>query len=47
MRLKDGLEQILDDLVLVLLAGLLDLLDLGLGLLVGLLLGLLVALGVL
>ena len=47
LDLEDGLEQVLDDLGLALLAGLLDLLDPGVGLLVGLVLGLLVALVVL
>jgi len=47
MNLKHSLEQVLDDLVLVLLAGLLDLLYASLGLLVGFVLGLLVPLGVL
>ena len=47
LDLEDGLEQVLDDLGLALLAGLLDLLDPGVGLPVGLVLGLLVALVVL
>ena len=47
MDLEHGLEQVLDDLVLVLLARLLDLLYASLGLLVGFVLGLLVPLGVL
>lgn len=47
MHLKDSLQQVLDDLVLVLLARLLDLLDLCLGRLVRLVFGLLVPLGVL
>lgn len=47
LGLKDGLEEVLDDLVLALLAGGLDLLDLDVGLLVGLVLGGLVSLRVL
>lgn len=47
LDLKDGVEQVLDDLGLALLAGLLDALDLSVGLLVGLVLGLLVTLAVL
>lgn len=47
LDLKDGVEQVLDDLGLTLLAGLLDALDLSVGLLVGLVLGLLVTLAVL
>ena len=45
--LEHGLEKILDDLILALLTGLLDLLDFGLGFLVCFFLGLLVALCVL
>lgn len=47
LDVKHGAQQVLDHLVLVLLASRLNLLDLGLGLLVRLLLGLLVSLGVL
>jgi len=47
VHLEDGREEIVDDLVLTLLAGLLDLGNLGLRLLVGLVLGLLVSLCVL
>lgn len=47
LDVKHGAQQVIDHLVLALLAGRLDLLDLGLGLLVCLLLGLLVSLGVL
>jgi hypothetical protein len=47
LNLKDGLQQVLDHLALVLLSSCLDVADLGLGLLAGLILGLLVALGVL
>lgn len=47
MRLKDSRQQVVDDLVLALLPGLLDLGDLHVGLLASLLLGLLVAVGVL
>lgn len=47
MDLENGLEQVVDDLGLALLAGGLDLLDLDIGFFVGLGLGLLVALGVL
>ena len=47
LDLEHGLEQVLDDLGLALLAGLLDLLDARVGLLVGLVLGLLVSLVVL
>lgn len=47
LDVKHGAQQVINHLVLALLAGRLDLLDLGLGLLVRLLLGLLVSLGVL
>lgn len=47
LDVEHGAQQVLDHLVLVLLASRLDLLDVGLGLLVRLLLGLLVSLGVL
>lgn len=47
LDVKHGAQQVLDHLVLALLAGRLDLLDLGLSLLVRLLLCLLVSLGVL
>lgn len=47
LDVEHSAQQVVDHLALVLLASLLDLLDLGLGLLVRLLLGLLVSLGVL
>jgi hypothetical protein len=47
LGLEDSLKEVLDNLVLALLAGALDLLDLDLGLLVRLVLGGLVSLGVL